>query len=124
MALGSHGTILKMEGTVIAQLADISGPTPTRAMHDAPTQTIEWVEKVAGMINAGSITANVNFVPSLHGVVLTALEDGLERAFILEFPDASGWSFNGVVTECPVDAPVDGVLTAALSVEVSGAIAF
>lgn len=123
-AIGSHGTLVSMDGSTIAELADISGPTPTRAVHEAPRQTSEWVQKVSGMINGGTMTLNVNFVPDLHAAVITAFNDGLTHDFIITFPDATGWSFEGIVTEIPPDAPVDGVLTAAFTVEVTDAITF
>ncbi len=133
IAIGSHGTVITIGAaggggpfTAISEQADIGGPSMTRATHEAPRQTSEWIQKIAGMINGGSMTLNINYVPgdATHVALLDAFSDGLLRDLVFTFPEASFWTVPTIVTEFPVDAPVDGVLTTAVTFEVVDEITF
>jgi hypothetical protein len=138
-ALGSHGTLLKIGdgGTPtesfasIAELADITAPPLSRTMHEARSQTQPWVERVAGMLDAGECTMALNFIPtdSTHNDdtgLIADLVAGTLRNFQLWFPDSGPkkWGFAAYISAVQATAPVDGLLTADVTLTISGAVNF
>jgi hypothetical protein len=135
MTIPSHGTLLKVgDGatptevfTTIAKIKDISGPTFNRGTHDASTQTTDWGEIVPGLKMGGQVTFDINLIPTdaSHDEstgLLKDLIDGTKRNMQLVFPDPSSttWQFAAYVLNFEPDAPVDGLLTASLTVEITG----
>lgn len=133
--LGSHGTLIKKgDGgnptetfTTIGEIKDIKGPGFTRNLHDASTQTSDWAVVLPGMKRAESITFDINFDPSepTHDHLSGLLADYLnntKRNFQVVFPDGGStkWQFAGYVTSMPPEAPVDGVLTASVTIQIDG----
>ena len=134
MTIPSHGTLLKVgDGggtevfTTIAKIKDISGPGFNRGTHDASTQTTDWGEIVPGIKMGGQVTFDINLIPTegTHDQTTGLLKDfidGVKRNFQLVFPDAGNtvWQFAAYVLNFEPDAPVDGLLTASLTVEITG----
>jgi hypothetical protein len=134
MTIPSHGTLLKIgDGggtevfTTIAKIKDIGGPAFNRGTHDASTQTTDWGEVVPGIKMGGQVTFDINLIPTdgTHDESTGLLKDfidGTKRNFQLEFPDAgtTTWQFAAFVVNYEPDAPVDGLLTASLTLEITG----
>jgi len=135
MTIPSHGTLLLVgDGgaptevfTTIAKIKDISGPGFNRGTHDASTQTTDWGEIVPGIKMGGQVTFDINLIPTegTHDEntgLLKDFIDGTKRNFQLVFPDPGNtkWQFAGFVLNYESDAPVDGLLTASLTVELTG----
>jgi predicted secreted protein len=135
MTIPSHGTLLKVgDGatptevfTTIAKIKDIGGPTFNRGTHDASTQTTDWGEIVPGLKMGGQVTFDINLIPTegTHDEntgLLKDFIDGTKRNFQLVFPDTGNttWQFAAYVLNYEPDAPVDGLLTASLTVEITG----
>lgn len=135
MTIPSHGTLLLVgDGatpteafTTIAKIKDIGGPGFNRGTHDASTQTTDWGEVVPGIKMGGQVTFDINLIPdeATHDHVTGLLKDfidGVKRNFQLVFPDdaATVWQFAGFVLNYEPSAPVDGLLTASLTVEITG----
>lgn len=126
-AISSHGTLLKRNGTTIAELLDITPPALTRNTFDTSNQNDADDSYIVGIRRRGDLTFNVNFLPSgavTHGNasgLIKAWTDGSKDLYEIDFPDGSIWSFSGFVTNVAPAAPVDGPLTAAVTVRPTNA---
>lgn len=135
-AIFAHGTLIKMgDGgspesfTTIAEARAISGPNITAAVLDATTHdSAGWMEKVAGLLNAGQVSFQVMFRPlaTTHGYtagILKKLVNKTRTNFQLVFPDGSSttWTFLAIVTGFNSTEPHDGLMTANITLEISGA---
>jgi hypothetical protein len=131
---GSHGTLIqKGDGATpevfatIGDIGDISGPGFTRELHDASVQTSDWAVVIPGMKRGQEITFTVNFDPagSTHDHSTGILADflnGTKRNWRIVFPDTAStkWEFAGYVVGFPPTSPVDGVLTADITIGITG----
>jgi len=135
--LSSHGTLLKLGAsggggsyTTIAEVVDASGPSFEQATHEAPSQDITWMKKVAGLVTAGEVTFDINFIPknathdSATGL-LSLLGLQVVHGFQLLFNDAGGgtaskWEFNAYMTGFDHDIPADGILMASVTLTING----
>lgn len=135
MTIPSHGTLLNVgDGgsptevfTTIAKIKDIGGPGFNRGTHDASTQTTDWGEIVPGIKMGGAVSFDINLIPTdgthdQNTGLLKDFIDGTKRNFQLVFPDPGNtvWQFAAYVLSFEPDAPVDGLLTASLTVEITG----
>lgn len=131
---GSHGTLIqKGDGgtpevfAAIGLIKDIEGPGFTRDIHDASVQTSDWAVNIPGMKKGESLTFDINLDPAdathdhLTGLIADFL-NGTKRNFRIVFPDvgATIWEFAGYVVGIPPSAPVDGVLTASVTISIDG----
>lgn len=135
--LGSHGTILQqsdMGGTPvftdIAELVDIGGPNISQAIHDAPSQNIAWMQKVAGIANGGDVSFDINFLmkDATHDPtdgLLSLLGATDPTDFKLIHTDAGGftaseWAFSAFLSGMTLNNPVDAISQASISLEING----
>jgi len=137
-AIAAYGTLLKLGAgettttetfTTVAEVRDISGPglsvgTADVSAHDGAG----WREFVATLKDAGEVTFTLNFVPgnatqSYSAGLIKNLVDKTLRNFQLVFPTASPttWTFAAYVTNFEPSAPVDGELSADVTLKISGA---
>ena len=128
-AIPAFGATLKKGTTAIAEVLDISGPNLSRATIDATSHgsTGGWKEYLAGVKDGGEVSFTVQYVPtnSTHDAstgLLSLLDDTTPSTFSLVFPDSGSttWTFNGWVTAFHPSAPVEGKLTAAVTIKVTG----
>ena len=134
MTIPSHGTLIQIgDGEVtetfatIAKIKDIDGPGFSRAVHDASTQTTDWSEKVPGLKNPGQVTFEINWIPTdtTHDYITGLMKDfvdGTLRNFRFLWPDPAStiWQLACYVVNYEPTAPVDGILTANLTLEING----
>jgi hypothetical protein len=116
--------------TTIAEVVDASGPSIEQATHDAPSQDITWMKRVAGLVTPGELSFDINLIPkdathddstglmSLIGLQYTT-------AMQLVYNDAgagtaSNWAFDAYVTSFNQDVPVDGILKASVTFQING----
>lgn len=135
--LSSHGVLLGMGAaggggpyTTIAEVVDISGPSIEQATHEAPSQDITWMKKVAGLVTAGQLTFDVNFIPkdATHDDatgLLSLLGLQTVTGWQLTFNDAgtgtaSKWEFDAYMVGFDHDIPVDGILKSSVTLEING----
>ena len=110
--------------TTIASVTKISPPSPKRdtadvTAHDSPN----GYKEVIGLLReGGEVTIEINFRPSVHGVLLADLDDELPRSYRVIFPDptTTTWDFKAVMTGFENDAPHDGKLTGKVTFQISG----
>lgn len=130
VAVNAFGTLLKRNGTTVAEVTDISPPELSRkdietTHHQSPNM---WQEFMKSLKNAGEVSLSINYIPSnsTHNAATGLLGDFANDTTIdtwtLVFPDsgATTWSFAGFITKFSSKAPVDGKLTADVTLKVNG----
>lgn len=135
--IAAFGTLLQMEdasnpGTflTVAEVKDLTGPGMTTAVLDGTTHTSPagFREKIASLIDGGEVTFDVNWLPAnpTHNNTtgfVALLRTSALKTWRLAWPDAGDtlWEFDGYVTGFSPNAPVEGYLTASVTITVTGA---
>jgi len=128
-AIGAINTLLKANGTLVAEVRSISGPGITVKMVDVTSHSssVPWTETVPTLLDAGDLTFEINYIPSEptqnnSAGLLSFLTGRALTAWTLTFPDsgATTFSFNGYVSKFDITAPVDNVLTAKMTISITG----
>ena len=136
-AVKSHGTIIARQanGTGafvdIGELGDITPPPLTRNPIEALSQTDNDDYYVVGMRRTGEMTFGINFNPTLaaHDHVaglIYSWEQGYNDGWRVTYPDADASTliFSGYITNIAPSAPIDGILSASVTIRPTGAKAF
>ena len=124
--ISAYGTTLVMNGTPIAQVTNISGPSLSLDTVDVTThdQSEAWEEHIATVLRTGTLSVDIIYDPGLadHIAVLAQMVGKDAVSFELQFPDAaySQYIFDAFVTGFNPSAPVDGALTASVNIKVTG----
>lgn len=134
LAVSSHGTIVAYEPTPggaftdIAELGDITPPAMSRNEFDATTQEKDIDAYALGVLRRGAFTVPLNFLPTngthdhLTGLYKLII-DNTVTGFRITFPTAAGsvpWIMSGQVQSITPNAPVDGKLSANVTLRFSG----
>ena len=115
--------------TTIAQVIDLSGAGYSRNAIDSTTRdnTANWRTFLKGFKDAGEVSLGLAFDPSLasHGTGTAGLlsdfdDDSTIPNFRITFPDATTWTFAGFLTSFEPSEPLDDLLTADVTVKLSG----
>lgn len=115
--------------TKIAEVRTIAGPTFTTDILDVTSHCSQGRvrEFKAGLIDPGELTFTLAFQPGepTHGVKsgLQKLQlSGSVNNYELAFPSNIGfvWGFQGIVTGLPLNFPIDEVITADVTLKVTG----
>lgn len=127
----AFGTLLKRDGTTIANVQNISGPGLSLDTEDVTTHdsSAAWEEVVATILRSGEISLDLVYDPNAAtakyavGGLLSDLVLRTAVAYTLVFPSnpAVTWSFNAFVTGFEPSAPHDGALTATAKLKINGA---
>lgn len=136
MGLSSFGTLLKIgDGggpetfTTIAEVRDIKGPkvalgTTESTNHSSPGG---WREKLPTLLEAGPVEFEINFDPNAatHGFATGLVKDAVNRTlrnFQVVFPSSPAvtWSFSAYVVQVEPDEPVEGKISAAVILDITG----
>lgn len=125
-ATSGKGTLLKREGTTIAEVRNISGPSMKAETIDVTNMDSGgWREFITSLKDGGEVTFDVNFLPAAatHLAVLQDFVDSVISTWSLVWTDSgtSTWSFEGLVTAFQANAQIDDALTASVTVKMSGA---
>lgn len=128
--ISAHGTIIKRNGTAIAELRDITPPPLTRKPIETTTHNSDDDSYVVGIRRKGELSFLLNFLPSgsdaspstqdANTGLLAAWANGSKDLYEIDFPDGAKWSFSGFVSNISPKAPVDGELSANVSIRPSG----
>ena len=125
-AISAHGTIIKRNGTPIAELRDITPPALTRKPIETTMQNSDDDSYVVGIRRKGELQFMLGFLPSdetthdAEAGLIKAWAEGSQDLYELEYPDGASWMFSGFVTNIAPKAPVDGGLEANVSIRPSG----
>jgi predicted secreted protein len=86
--------------------------------HDSPGQ---WREFIGGLKDGGTLSADLNFDPALHGAILDAVKDTHDIKITLPADaDSAEVTFAGYINTMSAAAPHDGQLEAEIAIKVSG----
>lgn len=129
-AVNAFGTLLKRNGTTVAEVNDITPPSLSRddievTHHQSPSR---WREFIKGLKDAGEFSMSINYIPSnsTHnastGLLADFANDTTIDTWTLVFPDtaATTWSFPGYVKGFSPSAPIDDKLSADVTMKVAG----
>lgn len=120
----AFGTALLMDGSLIAQVSNISGPGLAADTTDVTTHDSldAWEEVTVTVLRSGEITLDIVYDPTIHATLLTVMKDKLVKTFELQFPDAAytSYTMDGNITGFEPSAPVDGALTASVTIKITG----
>lgn len=134
LAVSAHGTLVAYQQTpggaftTVAELGDIKPPALTRNEFDATTQEKDIDSYVLGVARRGQFTVPLNFLPNdpTHDH-LTGMQklffDNTVTGWKITFPVVAGsvaWVMSGQVQGIDANAPVDGKLSANLTLRFSG----
>lgn len=126
----AFGTILLKGATPIAQVKDISGPglsldTEDVTSHDS---TGAWEEVVATILRSGDVTFEIEYDPNAAthknaaGGLIYDMVSRTANTYTITFPvtPSVDWTFSAFVTGFEPGAPVEGSLTASVSMKITG----
>ena len=125
--ISAHGTTIKRNGTLIAELRDITPPALTRNTIDTTTHNDNEDSYVVGIRRKGDMTFMINYIGSgeiTHGAqsgLVYAWQNASNDLYLIAFPDGATWLFSGYVVNIAPTAPVDGAQTANISIRPAGA---
>jgi len=114
----------------VAEVKNISGPNLSTETIDATHMESPnaFREMLPSFKSSGEVTFTVNFLPGAtnHTDVLGDYDDRTLRNWTLVFPDtgATTWGFSGYVTGFQPSATIDDVLSADVTITISGAVDF
>lgn len=124
------GTVLRRWDTAtgafvaVAQVVELQPPALALDVEDATDHDNNWRESLATLKDVGEVTMTLHFDPNLagHVALITILFARSVEFWELVFPDAddSIWQFNALVTRFQPMAPVDGKLTASVTLKGTG----
>lgn len=130
-AISAHGTKLQRgDGatptelfTDIAEVTNISGPgMSVDAVETTSHSSGGSREFIGGLLDGGEVSIDINYVPADHATLTTDFLSKDVRNYKIQFPStpATTWSFKALMTNFEPSAPVDGQLTASVTLKVTG----
>lgn len=135
-AVFAHGTLLKAGNgaatevfTTIAEVTSIGGPGLALDPIDVTNMdsTNGWREFIGGLLDGGEVSITINYLPAnaTHNAangLINDMENRTVRNFQLIFSDSGNttFSFTALVTGFEPGAPVDGQLTADVTLKLTG----
>lgn len=132
--LSGHGTLISRAPlatpavfTVIGELGDVTPPELYRNEFEAMSQQDNIDSYVLGMLRRQQLKVPINFIPTngthdhltgLYKALIT--EPPPYEGYKLTYPDATQLVFSGQVQSIAPKAPVDGKLSADVTIRLSG----
>lgn len=127
----SNDTTAGVVVATVAQVTNIGGPGLSADTIDVTTHdsTNAWEESVIGILRSGEVSLDLVYDPADNtqdftdsAGLGTKLKNRTRAAFSLVFPDSgsSTFSFDGEVTGFEPGSPVEGALTAAITIKITG----
>lgn len=130
MAFTGKGTIFNRYNTgtsayePIANINSISGPSSSRETVDVTTLDSEggYREFIGSLRDAGDISLNMNFDATTYALMKADFESDTIQKYQIVLPDTDNttFEFEGLVTELPVEIPLDDKVTADVTIKISG----
>ena len=130
----AFGTTLRIggtAGTAVVNITGVDGPELSAEMLDmtAHDSAGTFRERIPTFLDAGELSFTIQYDPghathrNAAGGLLHLLTQRTVSSFAMGFPTtpAANWVFSGYVTKFKPAAPLDGALTAEVTITVSGA---
>lgn len=105
----------------VAEVTNISWPGYARDAVDGTHMTSPdtFREYIAGLMDAGEVTIEINFVPSATDVIVAAMVAGAGQ-FQIEHANGVKLQFSAIVTGYEAAVPLDDKMTASATFKVTG----
>lgn len=141
-AISAFQTLLKLgDGaspevfTTIAEIRNLSGPSMQADVLDATVhnQATPWREFISGLLDAGELQLEINFLPTddthtaaAAGGLLYNMRNRVQSNYQLVFPDSGNttWTIPGIVTGFDMNSDPAEILSASVTIKVNGAPTF
>jgi len=108
----------------IAEINSISGPNKSRGTIDVTSldSTAGYREFIGGLRDGGVTQLGMNFIRASYDTMNDDFESDTNQNYEIVLPDAENTTieFVGLVTELPLEVPVDDKITMTVSIKVSG----
>ena len=128
-AITANTTTFSYDGTNIADVVSISAPSVTVATIDSTSMADVYRTFLGGTIDSGEMSLEVQYDPNETGYAkleavweATASVAPVAKACVITFSDSSTYTFNAIRVGMQVSAQNDSVVTASISLKVTGAI--
>ena len=131
----AYGTALykgTTTGTAYAQVTNISGPSLSLDTADVTSHdsTGAWEEVVATILRSGEITLDIVYDPahathknSAGGLLYDfAARTAIVMTLVFSDTATTEWTFSGLITAFEPGMPVDGALTASVTIKPTGVV--
>jgi len=121
----AYGIALIHNGTEVAQVTNISGPSLSLDTADVTEHDGDgWEEVVGTILRTGTLTFEIVYDPidATHIAVIAGLTGKTLESFEVWFPDDdfTAWAFDAYVTGVSPSAPVGDALKASITLKPSG----
>lgn len=121
------GTILKKGASPIGKIQSISGPSMTRETIDATVLDNTgngFREFITGLRDGGTLSFDMQFTKAGYNSIKTDFMSDEVVAYSIELPDSPSTkiNFNGLVTDFPLDIPLNDIMKCSVSVKITGGI--
>lgn len=106
----------------ISNINSISGPGASRETVDVTTldSTGGYREFIGSLRDAGDMTLSMNFKRDTYLLMKEDFESDEIRDYRIILPEGTMFTFKGLVTEIPVEIPLDDKVTADVTIKISG----
>ena len=128
-AITANTTTFSYDGTAIADIVSISAPSISIATIDTTSIADIYRTFLGGTIDSGEMSLEVQYDPnSTSGAELeatwkaTAGAAPTAKECIITFSDSSTYTLNAILTGMQATAAMDSVVTASVTLKVTGAI--
>lgn len=82
--------------------------------------TDDYVNKLQGVLNAGSISATINYTREQFMDLKAEMETRGNNQYQIELPDGEALEWDGFITELPLDIGSDDVMQGEVTFEIDG----
>jgi len=124
---GGPGTLLKHNGTTIAEVLDIDGPGQKAEKDDVTNQSSPdfYREWITTLLDGGDVKFKCNYIPGDSSQIglLTALQGRGIEPFTIDGPGASAIAFDARLMEWAPKFPIGKKATLDVTLAVTGPVA-
>lgn len=122
--IGYNSKLAIYNGSGFDDVAEVVSLTPPQFSRDAVDAThmqspSRFREYVAGLMDAGEVQIEINYIPSLTHVIMTAMTAGVGQ-FQITHPSGIMMRFYAVVTSFAPSLPIDDKMSATATFKISG----
>lgn len=123
--LGYNVDFAIYNGSTYTQVAEVTNITWPGYVRDAVEVTFmdsdnQFREYIGGLMDAGEVTIEMNWVPSASDVIIAALTASTTGQFKITYNNAVNIVFKAIVTAYQPQSPLGEKLTASATFKVSG----
>ena len=124
LAVSGVGSQFLKGSAALAEITNITGPSMTRDFIDVTSLDSEdgYREFITGFRDAGTISLNMNFTEDSYAVIKLDFESPVAQTYsvILGNLENTTFTFQGLVTECPLTIPVDDKISVDVTIKITG----